>query len=67
MNPMATAHPHDTHQPDFTRSEAFAEDLAEFCPAMPDRRRSPRWLGLLNLLPVVVALVGVAFAVLPGG
>lgn len=65
MNPMATAHPHEPH--DFTRSEAFAEDLAEFCPATPDRRRSPRWLGLLNLLPVAVALVGVAFAVLPGG
>lgn len=65
MNPHATAPLQ--HTPDFSRSEAFAEDLAEFCPAATERRRHPRWLGLLNLLPVAVALVGVAFAVLPAG
>ncbi len=51
--------------PDFSRSEAFAEDLAEYRPHGVERRRSSRWLGVLHLLPVLVALVGVAFAVLP--
>jgi hypothetical protein len=63
MSRPATAQLHCP--PDFSRSEAFAEDLAEYCPDMADRRRPLRWMGLLHLLPVLVALVGVAFAVLP--
>lgn len=51
--------------PDFSRSEAFAEDLAELYAQSAERRRSPRWMGLLPVLPLLVALAGVAFAVLP--
>jgi hypothetical protein len=51
--------------PDFSRSEAFAEDIADDHPIAADRRRASRWSSLLQLLPLVVALVGVAFAVLP--
>lgn len=51
--------------PDFSRSEAFAEDLADYGTVTSERRRAPRWMGLLQLLPLLVALMGVAFAVLP--
>ncbi len=51
--------------PDCSRSEAFPEDLPEFDPPLGERRRPPRWFGLMPLLPVLVALAGVAFAVLP--
>jgi hypothetical protein len=63
MNPPEPAYLHSP--PDFSRSEAFAEDLAEFCPSAAERRKAPRWMSLLHLLPVAVALAGVAFAVLP--
>lgn len=46
------------------RSEAFAEDILEFVERTPPlSERSVRWL--VNLTPVAVALVGVAFAVVP--
>jgi hypothetical protein len=48
------------------RSEAFAEDveglLSDWEPVVPERRRGRL---LLNLLPLAVAVAGVAFAVLP--
>lgn len=46
------------------RSEAFTEDILEFVEAPPAlSERSVSWL--VNLTPVAVALVGVAFAVVP--
>jgi hypothetical protein len=46
------------------RSEAFTEDILEFVErAQPLSERSVRWV--VNLTPVAVALVGVAFAVVP--
>ena len=46
------------------RSEAFAEDILEFVErAQPLSERSVRWV--VNLTPVAVALLGVAFAVVP--
>jgi hypothetical protein len=46
------------------RSEAFPEDILEFVEhAQPGRERSLRWL--VNLAPLGVALLGVAFAVVP--
>ena len=47
------------------RSEAFAEDVFEFVAreADPSVASPPPWL--VNLLPVGVALVGVAFALVP--
>lgn len=54
-----------TH-PDLTRSEAFPEDLAgvlgEPVTALAETRRGRLWM---NLLPLAVALIGVAFAILP--
>jgi hypothetical protein len=54
-----------TH-PDLTRSEAFPEDLSGLLSdpvsTLTESRRGRLWL---NLLPVVVALVGIAFAILP--
>ena len=48
------------------RSEAFAEDieglLATWEPVAPER---PRRRLLVNLLPLLVAMVGVAFALVP--
>jgi hypothetical protein len=63
MNRPATAPPNCP--PDFSRSEAFAEDLFETYAQATERRRAPRWMGLLPMLPLLVALVGLAFAVLP--
>jgi hypothetical protein len=51
--------------PEFYRSEAFAEDLAPGPTQDRDEgtaELTPRWAGLL---PLAVALAGVAFAVLP--
>ena len=46
------------------RSEAFTEDILEFVERTPPlSERSVRWL--VNLTPVAVALLGVAFAVVP--
>ena len=47
------------------RSEAFPEDILEFVERAqpPLSERSVRWL--VNLTPVAVALLGVAFAVVP--
>lgn len=48
--------------PDLTRSEAFAEDIGagDDTPAGPPAMRP--WM---SLLPLIVALLGVAFAVVP--
>ena len=46
------------------RSEAFAEDILEFVePAPALSQRSFGWL--VNVAPLAVALLGVAFAVVP--
>ncbi len=48
------------------RSEAFAEDVLDLVAATPvvePTGRPARWL--VNAVPVAVALLGVAFAVLP--
>ena len=46
------------------RSEAFTEDILEFVERTPPlSERSVRWL--IHLTPVAVALLGVAFAVVP--
>ena len=48
------------------RSEAFAEDVADLVAAAPviEPTAAPaRWL--VNAVPVAVALLGVAFAVVP--
>jgi hypothetical protein len=46
------------------RSEAFAEDILEFVEHSPPlSERSVSWL--VNLTPIAVALLGVAFAVVP--
>lgn len=48
------------------RSEAFAEDVLDLVAQAPDVEAPagpPAWL--VNGLPVAVALLGVAFAVLP--
>lgn len=46
------------------RSEAFPEDILEFVEcAQPLSERSVRWV--VNLIPVAVALLGLAFAVVP--
>jgi hypothetical protein len=54
-----------TH-PDLSRSEAFPEDLTgvlgDPVSTLAESRRGRLWLGLL---PVAVALIGVAFAILP--
>jgi hypothetical protein len=51
------------------RSEAFAEDIEGLMqrlqPLPAARRPSRRMRRLVNLLPVLVALAGLAFAVLP--
>jgi hypothetical protein len=50
----------------FRRSEAFAEDVADFVPPPSSdlvSRKVARWL--VNWLPLAVALVGVAFAIIP--
>jgi len=52
--------------PALYRSEAFAEDLAGLVSAVPQEARAERRLPpLLNWLPLGVALLGVAFAVVP--
>ena len=66
MNAAAAA-PTDTStdtQP--YRSEAFAEDVLDLVAVAPEFEAPPtpvRWL--VNALPVAVALLGVAFAVIP--
>lgn len=48
------------------RSEAFAEDVLDFVAATPVAEPTglpSRWL--VNAVPVAVALLGVAFAVVP--
>lgn len=48
------------------RSEAFAEDILEFVEPAPAPALSQRSLGwLVNAAPLAVALMGVAFAVVP--
>jgi hypothetical protein len=47
------------------RSEAFAEDLAGLLSDAPRAAIERRLSRLLNWLPVGVALIGVAFAVVP--
>lgn len=59
MNAVAT-------EPDLYRSEAFAEDVADLVATAPQPEpvSAPvRWVA--NALPVAVALLGIAFAVLP--
>jgi hypothetical protein len=59
---------HTPTPPEFYRSEAFAEDLRGFVAQLPPQEAPkrtatpPRWA---SLLPLAVALLGVAFAVLP--
>lgn len=60
MNPAAT-------EPDLYRSEAFLEDVLDLvsaAPAIVEPAEEPV-LWLVNALPVAVALMGVAFAVVP--
>jgi hypothetical protein len=59
---MNTMNPNLTHG--LYRSEAFAEDLAGLVAAPPTKveRRAARLLGWL---PLGVALLGVAFAIVP--
>ena len=46
------------------RSEAFAEDVLDLVSTAPEALNvPPRWL--VNAVPVAVALIGVAFAVVP--
>lgn len=46
------------------RSEAFAEDVLEFIErAEPAPEPALRWL--VNLAPLAVAMIGVAFAIVP--
>jgi len=56
-----------TTEPDLYRSEAFAEDLLDPVGAAPASElpggAPARWL--INAVPVAVALLGVAFAVVP--
>lgn len=47
------------------RSEAFAEDLVGLVSKPPQVRAARRLPQLLNWLPLGVALLGVAFAVVP--
>lgn len=51
------------HQP--YRSEAFAEDLAGLVAEPPRGLNERRLRRLVNWLPLGVALIGVAFAVVP--
>lgn len=57
-------------EPDLYRSEAFAEDVLDLVAAAPvvepqveSMNLPARWL--INALPLAVALVGLAFAVVP--
>lgn len=52
--------------PDFYRSEAFAEDVADLFPSAPAAARTGGRV-LVALLPLLVALAGVAFAIIPVG
>ncbi len=55
-----------TTQPPLDRSEAFAEDVLDLVQPVPLHQcasRRARWL--VNGLPAAVALIGVAFGVLP--
>jgi hypothetical protein len=47
------------------RSEAFAEDVLDLVAGAPvgEANEPPRWL--VNAVPVAVALIGVAFALVP--
>jgi hypothetical protein len=47
------------------RSEAFAEDLAGLVASAPRTVSERRLARLVNWLPLGVALIGVAFAVVP--
>jgi hypothetical protein len=53
-----------TH-PTLYRSEAFAEDLAGLVADAPRFLTERRLARLVNWIPVGVALIGVAFAVVP--
>ncbi len=58
MNAATDTHPY--------RSEAFAEDVFDLVAAAPEFEAPAapaHWL--VNLLPVAVALIGLAFAVIP--
>jgi hypothetical protein len=58
MNTATENHPY--------RSEAFAEDVLDLVAAAPEfEAPSAPVHWLVNALPVLVALLGVAFAVLP--
>lgn len=63
MTATTTAAPASLPMP--LRSEAFTEDILEFVERDVDApaERSLRWL--VNLAPLAVAMVGVAFAVVP--
>jgi hypothetical protein len=54
------------HESPLYRSEAFAEDLVDLvsaAPAIEPPAAPVRWL--VNALPLAVALLGVAFALVP--
>jgi hypothetical protein len=63
MNATTSAAPAPLPMP--LRSEAFTEDILEFVERDVEAptERSLRWL--VNLAPLAVAMVGVAFAVVP--
>jgi len=53
-------------QPPLYRSEAFAEDVLDLMAPVPTIEPSGTWARwIVNAIPVAVALVGVAFAVVP--
>ncbi len=61
---------HTPAEPPLYRSEAFAEDVLDLVAPLPiaqDTHRLAGWPArwLVNGLPAAVALLGVAFAVLP--
>jgi hypothetical protein len=56
---------HDSTLVALHRSEAFAEDLAGLVAVHPEPARPRRLQRLANWLPLGVALLGVAFALVP--
>lgn len=53
-------------EPDLYRSEAFAEDVLDIvAPAPGVEAPTERACWLVHAVPVAVALIGVAFAVMP--
>ena len=56
---------HDPNLPVLQRSEAFPEDLVGLVAVRPGPLPRPHLQRLANWLPLGVALLGIAFAVVP--